>query len=390
MIEEYLQHFPNSTAASTAQINIEAMLRRAFEAPINHPTISESIFPGDRIAVLVQHDLPSPRESIESLVSLLEESRIETADMLIVVPLALKSTLDLEMLAGSDSELPGVAAVWNSRHDRREIQLRFEIHDTENEHASCYLGANEQGNPIYVNRSLADCDVVIPLSSLRPGDTQSDCLYPEFSNEEIRERFRKKVDSSKERIAETTQANNSLGLFFSIEMICRPGGQIDQILCGSRDQTRAQAKERLDELWRLSSNDNGDMVVATVESGAATTWKSFVLAVLNAATLCPGDGPIVVLSQLNESPGPKLKSACAAQFEGSISSKLPVKYQRLASILCERPVYLKSALSANRIEDLGIGFIESAESVVRIAQPYSQPLILRDAHLRTVQVAQRV
>lgn len=390
MIEEYLQQFPDSPASHSSSSDIKSLMRSAFESPVNHPAISETIFPGDRIAVLVQKDLPSPRESIESLVCLLEESRIETEDMLIVVPFALKSELGLELIPGSDAQLPTVAAKWRSKTDRRETPLRFEIHDTENEHASCYLGANEQGNPIYVNRSLADCDVVIPLSSPHPGDVQVDCLYPEFSNEEIRQRFRKKEDSSKERLAETTLANNSLGLFFSIEMICRPGGQVDEILCGSRDQTRVEAKEKLNTLWELNSEIECDMVIATMESGPSGTWKSFVLAVLNAATLCPSDGPIVVLSNLNESPGAKLKSACAAQFEGSIPAKLPQKYQRLASILCERPVYLKSNLSANRIEDLGIGFIESPDSLARIARPWSQPLVLRDAHLRNVAFPQRV
>ena len=124
------------------------------------------------------------------------------------------------------------------------------------------------------------------------------------------------------------------------------------------------------------------MVVTTIESPASiTSWSNIVRAVNTAATLVD-DGPIVVWSELSEKPKAKVKLACAAQFEGSVPDSLPKRLQHFASILCERPVYLKSKLSQNVVESLGLGFVESAESVERIVRPFNKPLLIRDGHLR--------
>ena len=103
---------------------------------------------------------------------------------------------------------------------------------------------------------------------------------------------------------------------------------------------------------------------------------------MTAAANLVEDGPIIVWSGLSQKPTAKIKQACAAQFEGSVPDSLSKRLQHFASILCERPVYLKSRLSQNVVEGLGIGFIESTESAQRILRPFSQPLLVRDGHLR--------
>jgi len=71
-----------------------------------------------------------------------------------------------------------------------------------------------------------------------------------------------------------------------------------------------------------------------------------------------------------------------AQFEGSVPDSLPTELQHFASILCERPVYLKSGLSQNVVEGLGLGHVESTESAQRILSGFSKPLLIRDCHMR--------
>jgi hypothetical protein len=363
-------------------VSTEALLQKALDAPIDHPKLAESIFPGDRVSILVQNGLPAACETLESLISILENSRIETANVRVIVPQPMAKVFDLVETASADPEAK-TPTTHRMKSDQREPPICFEIHDTDDEHASCYLAANEQGNPVYVNRSLCDSDVILPLSSLTPNKKLSDCLYPEFSTSETRARYRKKDDSVKQRIAEAELANDSLGLFFSIELICSPGGVIDDIVCGSRSQTRQIAADMLQSRWEIQSDDENDVVVTTIESSSeSATWSNVVRAVVAAAKLVE-EGPIVVWSELNEKPNSKIKSACSAQFEGSVPDSLPKKLQHFASILCERPVYLKSKLSQNLIEGMGLGFVESAESVERIVRPFQNPLLIRDGHLRS-------
>ena len=242
-----------------------------------------------------------------------------------------------------------------------------------------------QGNPVYVNRMLHESDFVIPVCSPGPNGISGDCLYPEFSNHETIRRFRKKKDSAKERNAEVRLANASLGIFFTLELVAGPGDKIEEVLCGESQQTRELSIDRTNEHWQFHPPADCDMIVATIETGSgATTWNDVVSAVTSAASITQNDGPIVVWSNLGEQPKAKVCEACLSQFEGTISSKLPGQLQHFAAILAERPVYLKSRLSHDTIEGLGLGHIESADEVVRIASGWNSPALLRDGHLRVI------
>ena len=378
---DILPTFSNESEALDQRDKIETLLKNALSEPVNYPPLSKSIFPGDRVTILVQNGLPAARQTLEGLLCVLEDSRIETQDILVVVSREMVRTFDLVEHSAADPETKK-PATWRMKSDDRSEALCFEVHATDDENACSYLAANEQGDPVYVNRSLCDSDVILPLSCLSPGKTQSDCLYPEFSTDETRARYRKKDSSRSQRSAEAVLANDSLGMFFSIELICSPGEVIEEIVCGSRTQARQIAADKLKPLWQMESSEDCDIVVTTLESSADTfTWANVVRAVTAAANLVE-DGPIIVWSELSEKPTAKIKKACAAQFEGSVPDSLSKKLQHFASILCERPVYLKSRLSQNVVEGLGLGFVESTESAQRILRPFSQPLLIRDGHLR--------
>ncbi len=378
---KFLPSCSDETGTTTERVGIESLLQKALDAPVDYPSLTECIFPGDRIAILVQKGLPAARETLESLIRVLEASRIETDNILVVITPPMMRTFDLVEFADADPETK-MPTTYRMKSDSRDNPLRFDVHATDDVHSSSYLAANEQGNPVYVNRSLCDSDVILPLSYMTPNKKLSDCLYPEFSTDETRERYRKKDDTLEQRMAESELANDALGLFFSIELISRPGDVIDDVVCGSRTEIRKIASDMLKSRWNVASDVDSDVVVTTIESSAeSATWSNVVRAVNSAASVVEG-GPIVVWSELADKPNSKIKLACSAQFEGSVPDSLPKKLQHFASILCERPVYLKSKLSQNVVEGLGLGFVESAESVERIVRPFDKPLLIRDGHLR--------
>ena len=386
MQEEIFQILPSfeDQAATAGPSDIVTLLKNALAEPIDHPVLTESIFPGDRVTILVQNGLPAARKTLESLVRVLEQNRIETENVLVVVSPGMKRAFDLVESRPADPET-GTPMTWRMKSDNSESPLQFEVHAADDEQCASYLAANEQGNPVYVNRSLFDSDVILPLSCILPGRKHSDCLYPEFSIDETRGRYRGKQDSEHQRIAEAELANDSLGLFFSIELVCGPGKVIEDIVCGSRTRARQVAADRLEPLWHMDAEEDGDVVVTTIESADEdATWAQVVSAVNVAATVVP-DGPIIVWSKLKEKPKGKITTACSAQFEGSVPDSLPTQLQHFASILCERPVYLKSELSSNVVEGLGLGYIESTESAQRILSTFSQPRLIRDGHMRSAQ-----
>jgi len=78
-----------------------------------------------------------------------------------------------------------------------------------------------------------------------------------------------------------------------------------------------------------------------------------------------------------------------SQFEEGISTKLTPKMQHVAAIVNERPVFLKCGLKQNDVEELGLGFIQSAEEIVRISETKDRALLIRDAHKCQVGVTEK-
>ena len=59
---------------------------------------------------------------------------------------------------------------------------------------------------------------------------------------------------------------------------------------------------------------------------------------------------------------------------------LPERLQALADVLGRRPVYLHSGLESGIVEELGLGYIATPDEVLRVARPFEQGLLIRDAH----------
>ena len=377
----FLEPVENSQPLASDATPIQQLISDAIESPVNYPRLADSVFPGDQITILLQADLPNPARILDALVDAMSAAGIETADLQVVLSENASACFELSPIDTNspDSEFP----VWHRCSQRSE--MRFLVHDPEDEQGVAYLAANKEGLPVYVNRILHESDFVIPVCCPGPKGVAGDCLYPFFSNQDTRSRYRKKKETEKQLNQESALANDSLGIFFTIAMISGPGATIEEVICGERNRTWETSINRTNDLWKFESPDDCEMVVTTIESSpAATTWKQVVTAVVNAATITTGDGPIVVLSELQEKPKAKVRAACQSQFEGTISSALPKKLQFFAAILAERQVFLKSRHSRDTIEDLGLGHIESAEEVTRIASGFRSPALLRDGHLRVI------
>ena len=80
---DILPTFSNESEALDQRDKIETLLKNALSEPVNYPPLSESIFPGDRVTILVQNGLPAARQTLEGLLCVLEDSRIETQDILL-------------------------------------------------------------------------------------------------------------------------------------------------------------------------------------------------------------------------------------------------------------------------------------------------------------------
>ena len=261
-------------------------------------------------------------------------------------------------------------------------KVSFQVHDPANNFGLAYLAANEAGDPVHVNRLLADADVVVPIGCPTPSDQQRyDCVYPDFGSADRLKQFKAGAGSSDQRKQEIELANNNLGTFFSVEIVTEPGGQIAAVFAGTRKDVFEQSKQLADELWTINFIPDRHAVLATIEEpGRIQSWDDFSDAVINAAHVSNGNGPIVVWTTIAQTADRNIRKALLAQFDESISAKFSVRQRSVASIISERPIFLKSELSQSQTEELGLGYIDSESDVESILAKSESGVLLRDAH----------
>ncbi|MEM7456075.1 MAG: lactate racemase domain-containing protein [Planctomycetota bacterium] len=360
-------------------------VRHSASNPVgDYPPLAQSVFAGDTVAVVLQKEISRPVEVLKSVIDLLSETSVESADITVVLPPPLASVF-------------GIAADEESADDKQHPldsgfpQINFVVHDRNDEKALAYIAANEAALPMKVNRSIVDADVIIPVGCPVAGDKErlKDCIYPQFSNDETLVRFEKEADSVELRRNEIEFANDQLGAFFGIQFISAPGGEISQVISGTRPDCIEEARNSSDQFWSLPVSEDDQLVVATIESAdGPQTWHDFISAVFTASIASASDRPIIIWSDIRKQPTAAIKRACNRQFESSGTVKLTRELSRLSGILEGRLVYLYSGLSENVTEELGLGYISGPEDLQRLVESHHNCLVVRDAHKSVVLTAE--
>jgi hypothetical protein len=358
----------------------------SLESPVgHHPPLSQSVFAGDRVAIVLQSDLPQARLVVECLLKRLMDTSIEPTDITVVI-----SPLMARQFGLADSPVEPKSNEMELQHplDDEFRPVSFLVHDAQDEFGVAYIAANEEGLPVKVNRAIVDADVILPIGCPRSedGDSLVDCIYPEYCHDETKRRYREQINSVKERRAEIELANDHLGAFYSIQIVAGAGGQILETISGERHAAIQKAESESRRAWAIVPVGSADAVVATIETDASQqTWKDFAKAVVAANSVANSRGPIVVWSEIGEQPKSEIRKALNDSFESVSRARLSGLMQSIADIAAERQIFLKSRLAQSVVEELGLGFVASVSDVVRLVQSQNSGVMLRDAHLCQVQ-----
>jgi len=328
-------------------------MAQAMENPLEYPPISDSLVAGDQVAIALQSDLPRPAEVVQALLD-----QISTLDFVIVC--SPETAAQLEHLG--------------------EVNGKLVVHDPDDQNSLAMLGIDDAAAPVYINRTLFDADVVIPVAAA-PGvhEIFADCVYPYYSGLEDRDRFEER--SPKSREGQVRLANNQLGTFWGIQLVYGPGDQVHEVIIGELGAATYQAKQAMKDLWMVDVESDADFVLATIESEPSYQgWEQFCSAVMAADQAAQSGAPILVCSEISQTPNRKMKSALTQQFEARSTTKLNTALKKLSEIVAERTVFLQSGLSQSKTEELGLGYVASASDIQRFIDRHPQGMLLRDAH----------
>ena len=217
-----------------------AAVAAALTDPLEFPPLAQATAPGDRIAIAVGESVPQADAVIAGVVHELTRGFATAADIAIVHPRGMKPPI--EHLSDADRE--AITLVVHAPEDREQL---------------AYLAAAQDGEPIYVNRTLVDADIVVPVGAFRAPATLAyygvhGGLFPAFADEETQRRFRAYRNNADEnqrsqRRAEAEEAAWVLGILFTVQVIPGERDEILGVLAGHSVAVEREGEERVAEAW---------------------------------------------------------------------------------------------------------------------------------------------
>jgi predicted amino acid-binding ACT domain protein len=147
--------------------------KQALAAPLEFPPLASSVVPGDRVAIAVDGAVPCAPGVVRGVVEALSATGVELEAISVVTADDVTSLRCRAEFAERDANAP-----------------QFVVHDPEGANNLCLVGLRKNEGPLFVNRTIYDADVVLPIGCARlEGYGVFEGLYPQFSNSEAKEPF---------------------------------------------------------------------------------------------------------------------------------------------------------------------------------------------------------
>jgi hypothetical protein len=267
-----------------------------------------------------------------------------------------------------------------------------------------YLAASKENKPIYVNRHMADADLVLPIGCLRPSGSFGYCgvhssWFPAFSDAATQQRYLAPTSSLSSvqhgrRCVEAEEAAWLLGIQMVLEIVPGQGETVHRVLAGTPVKVADQGRRVCDEAWRMRIPQRVDLVIAAIEGDhREQSWENFARALAVALDAVEDGGAILLCTDLRCPPGESLLRLARQEDDAETIRQL----QRdrgpdatSASLLCaafERAqVFLISAHDPSIVEDLGIGYVAGHDEAQRLVKQFKSCLLIPDAQRAGVQV----
>ncbi len=363
---------------------------QALAEPIDYPPLSRTATPGDRVLLALDEGLPQAPQIVAAVIRTLLRAGVDPDGITVL------QTADDCRSCIAD---PGP---WVPADVRQRIRLL--VHEPSDRRSLAYLAASKKGEPIYLNRALADADVLLPIGCVRRGGQQGfrgvhGAMFPAYSDQRTQLRFRT-VDAvgsladRKKLVQEVAYVGWLLGVSFTIQVVPGPGGRALHVLAGEVDAVRRRSRELYEAAWRFTVPRRASLVVASIEGGTAQqTWQNVGRALRYAERLVEEGGAIVLCSELADAPGPAVRCLATAASRGEALRQ--IRRERAADLLpalqlaravgrCH--VYLLSRLDRALLEDLQISPLEDSTELARLARRHATCILVANAPWAVVSI----
>lgn len=288
------------------------LIQHALEHPFGYPRLREALTPDDHLAIVLDDTIPSLVPILCEVLGHIQKAGVLLENVTIIIPPNRGESQWVEQLP---EELDGI---------------RIENHHPGNQKELCYLGTSQEGERLYLNRTLVEADQAIVLGKrfydpvLGRGGAQGD-IFPALADDKTIASYSAEAEvfagSAPSRAALlATEVSWLLGAPYFIQVLEGSGGTIQDIIAGSV-QASSKAEEELDRIWMRNTPSSAQAVVALVgRKGEPVTFSDLCKAAYCASKVVKKQGSIILLSD-----APLDLDKIRAQIEGSLPGKKTAK-----------------------------------------------------------------
>jgi nickel-dependent lactate racemase len=362
-------------AADAATDHPAAAMVRALAAPLDYPPLVESIVPGDRVAIAVETGVPLAIEVVRGAVDALADAGVDPETCSIVTASdALAQSLRAE-LNGSGA---GVSQVV--------------LHDPDDEKDLCFFGINRRREPLVVNRTIFEADLLLPIGRSQPHGGAYASLFPQFSSTATIELFRTPANLATPAARnamrkEATEAGRLIGAAMVVQIVPGAGDSVARAVAGEPQAVGRFTRKFYRQHWSTQSPQRANLVVAIIAGGPlAQTWDNVGRALAAAERLVDDDGAIAICTNLDGALGESLGRLVGNTNAEAVARKVLHDHAedswaawQLARALARGPVYFLSQLDADEVEDLGLAPVADIDELVRLANRRESCIVLENA-----------
>lgn len=355
--------------------------KQALREPLDFPPLAAGTVPGDRVAIAVDEGVPCVAAVVRGVVESFLEAAVDAESISVVATNSATLSACREELEGRGALLP-----------------QFVLHDPDDAENLCMVGINKRKEPLQVNRTIFDADVVLPIGNARPdGGSGYSCLYPNFSSAEVIQTYRTPENvASPEGVAkkakEAEDAGWQIGAMMALQVVPGTNESAAHVIAGEPQAVARRCEALYDERWQFTCPQPVSLVIANLSGGAdAQTWQNVGRALSVAAGLLEEGGAVAVCSNLDEQPGESLSRLIGINdLEKAIRKILhdgnedSVAAWQMAVALERGPVYMLSQLEADTVEEMGVAPVANIEELTRLASHHESCVVIDDAQRAVV------
>ncbi|RIK88613.1 MAG: hypothetical protein DCC67_00285 [Planctomycetota bacterium] len=373
--------------------DVVGAMRQALARPTGYPSLAAATAPGDRVAVMVGEGLPQAGVLVRGALVALEDAGVDLGRVTVVS-------------AGELDEQSELARQFSSTGGGG---VQFEKHDPDDQQRLAMIGVTRAGEPLRLNRTLAEADFVLPIGLGAMPDGRDEIagrygdLYLSFSSRETSHRLHAQAasESPKQRRKSARQSDEAgwlAGVAMTVRVVRGAGDGIAAVLAGEPETVAREAAERSRLIWERPTDRQGKLVIGAIAGDERQqTWENVAKAIAAALPLMADDGAIAVCSELRQPPAGPFKRLKNAVDYGEVSERLaqddalaagPARV--LAQALDMGPVYLRSRLPAEVVESLGVTPIDADAELSRLAAARRPCVIIEEAQRLAPRLVTRV